>query len=101
NGLGGGSLINAGVMEEPLANVFEHGWPAAITLESLRPSYDEARKLLGAVIVENRRTRTNTIEEHPDGVPAKFEALARLATSSKTNGKPFRATAITIAMTDK
>ena len=101
NGLGGGSLINAGVMEEPLANVFEHGWPAAITLESLRPCYEQARRMLGAVIGEKGETKRNTIAEHPDGVPAKFAALEQLATSGRAKAKPFRATAITVAMTDK
>ncbi len=101
NGLGGGSLINAGVMEAPLPNVFAEGWPAAITADSLGPYFDRARKLLGAVVVDNRTTKPNTIERHPDGVPAKFTALERLAASRNGEPKPFRATPITVAMTDK
>ncbi len=30
NGVGGGSLINAGVMEVPLPSVFQAGWPSAL-----------------------------------------------------------------------
>ncbi len=101
NGLGGGSLINAGVMEAPLANVFAQGWPAAITAEALGPYFDDARKRLGAVVVDNGKTTPNTIEQHPDGVPAKFTALKQLATGARRKEEPFRATAITVAMTDK
>lgn len=46
NGLGGGSLINAGVMERPLAEVFASGWPAGIKLDTLAPSYDKAEQML-------------------------------------------------------
>ena len=101
NGLGGGSLINAGVMEAPLPNVFAEGWPEAITADSLGPYFERARKLLGAVIVDDRTTKPNTIKEHPDGVPAKFTALERLAASRNGEGKPFRPTPITVAMTNK
>src|SRR5258708_6319470 len=40
-GVGGGSLIyaNISVPAEPFA--FESGWPAEITLEGLKPHYDE------------------------------------------------------------
>ncbi len=64
NGLGGGSLINAGVMARPLASVFDiksetleqRAWPKEITLTSLEPFY---RKALAAI--EPERT--------PNGLP--------------------------------
>jgi choline dehydrogenase-like flavoprotein len=48
NGLGGGSLINAGVMEQPLPAVFDHGWPHRVNLDeqSLRAGYERAAKML-------------------------------------------------------
>lgn len=48
NGLGGGSLINAGVMERPLPAVFTHGWPDRVNLdeESLRAGYERAARML-------------------------------------------------------
>jgi len=47
NGLGGGSLINAGVGLQPEAAVFqsEH-WPAAIRRTNLQPWFDRARAML-------------------------------------------------------
>jgi choline dehydrogenase-like flavoprotein/pimeloyl-ACP methyl ester carboxylesterase len=46
NGLGGGSLINAGVMAEPDAQVFAAGWPAAINATTLQSSYQKALDML-------------------------------------------------------
>ena len=48
NGLGGGSLINAGVMERPEAAVFETGWPAGVTSDTMEPHYATALAMLGA-----------------------------------------------------
>jgi cholesterol oxidase len=48
NGLGGGSLINAGVMERPDASRFrEPGWPRPFLEEDLSPWFDRAERLLG------------------------------------------------------
>ncbi|MES0872614.1 alpha/beta fold hydrolase [Sinimarinibacterium thermocellulolyticum] len=72
NGLGGGSLINAGVMLEAPAEVFDQRWPAALrTGRTLRAFYAEARTLLGAQLGE----RANTI---PAPLPAKARVLGRL-----------------------
>lgn len=46
SGLGGGSLIWANVVIEPGEEVFQSGWPRQISLSSLRPYYDRARKIL-------------------------------------------------------
>jgi choline dehydrogenase-like flavoprotein len=47
NGLGGGSLINAGVMEQPQPEVFGGGhWPTAITPEAMAGAYERAHEML-------------------------------------------------------
>jgi cholesterol oxidase len=46
NGLGGGSLINAGVMEKPADDVFDKHWPKAITRKELDAAYDRALEML-------------------------------------------------------
>ncbi|WP_425259985.1 alpha/beta fold hydrolase [Rubrivivax sp. RP6-9] len=51
NGLGGGSLINAGVMAEPEAAVFDSGWPAAINAASMQAPFEQARRMLGVQTV--------------------------------------------------
>lgn len=87
NGLGGGSLINAGVMVEP---------PRAIrarleaTAGELGDHYARARALLGA--------KDNTILEHESGErPRKYAALERLAPRMPP-GATFGAAPITVAM---
>lgn len=48
NGLGGGSLINAGVLARPRAEVFQSGkWPAGITRDALKDHFDRAESMLG------------------------------------------------------
>lgn len=92
SGLGGGSLINAGVMIAPEG--------AALTAleqavgEPLGAYYDQALTLLGA--------RDNTIREHQGGaVPLKFTALSALSDRLAPLQARFRATPITVAMQDK
>lgn len=90
NGLGGGSLINAGVMLRPPDEALQ-GWP--VSAAALAPFYACARRLLGA---EN-----NTILEHRDGVaPLKFQALAALNARLGQAGGQFSAAPITVAMRD-
>jgi cholesterol oxidase len=49
NGLGGTSLVNANVAIVPDADVFRQtGWPASLTLDTLLPYYDRARRVLAA-----------------------------------------------------
>ena len=48
NGLGGGSLINAGVMRRPPAHAFNEHWPKNITAQSMEPYFDQAELLLGS-----------------------------------------------------
>ena len=47
-GYGGGSLIYANVFKPPPAWVFQNGWPAGLTLDTLSPYYEVARSVLGA-----------------------------------------------------
>jgi cholesterol oxidase len=91
NGLGGGSLINAGVMEKPSDEVFgDERWPPEFRDKSARDSlYEDARTLLEV-------PARNTIELRPGSPPKKFTALKALSL-----GKAFRAASITVAMEDK
>jgi cholesterol oxidase len=77
NGLGGTSLINANVAIVPDAGVFRlAGWPASLTLDTLGPYYDRARKVLAAT-------------PHPAaGALAKVQALARRAKEIGTSTFP-------------
>lgn len=69
SGLGGGSLINAAVMEEPSADAFEAGWPRAIDAASLRDGYRAAREMLA-----------------PERIPGKPPKLASLFATGKAIG---------------
>lgn len=70
SGLGGGSLINAGVMEQPHAAALA-GWPGGIASDLDAAFFDHVKGLLGA--------RDNTISRHPHGMPPKTLALRSLA----------------------
>ncbi|MBV1881928.1 MAG: alkaline phosphatase D family protein [Pseudomonadales bacterium] len=99
NGLGGGSLINAGVMEIPKKERFDQFWPKHFEgRESLDDYYTESKNLLGAAA---KSSKNNDILTHKNGAPEKFTALDAL--SPKEDGKlsQFRAAAITVAMEDK
>ena len=97
NGLGGGSLINAGVMEIPESAVFNSGWPADIRDDkNLSEYFSGAAELLGAV----RDEKPNTILDHPADAPLKYEALKRLAHSTPEHRVEFREANVTVAMQD-
>ncbi|OCP35236.1 alkaline phosphatase D family protein [Ensifer sp. LC163] len=92
NGVGGGSLINAGVMETPLPEVFHKGWPTALKdLSAWKSCFDRARDLLGGTIMG----APNTIADHVDGVPQKFRSVRAIAPDGN-----FRPASITVAMSD-
>ncbi|HEX6295492.1 MAG TPA: alkaline phosphatase D family protein [Burkholderiales bacterium] len=66
NGLGGGSLINAGVLARPRAELLEgERWPANVTAADLDGHFREAERMLGG-------TRL------PGEAPAKLKALGRV-----------------------
>ncbi len=98
NGLGGGSLINAGVMATPRAAVFERGWPEAIKNDDqLLDYYRRAGQLLGAADSGG----DNTVERHSaqQRQPLhKYSALKQLAGGDAE--ATFRAAPITVAMRD-
>src|SRR5262249_529998 len=76
NGVGGGCLINAGVMLVPAPSVFRSGWPSELQdLSTWSVYYERARELLGASILGV----PNTIEHHADGVPRKYDAMRKIA----------------------
>lgn len=67
NGLGGGSLINAGVLARPDPEVFRRGpWPQVFADGALEPFFAKAEDMLGGTRLPGR-------------APAKFAALAELA----------------------
>jgi choline dehydrogenase-like flavoprotein len=74
SGLGGGSLINAAVMERPDPSVWQSGWPSQIDGGLLEPSYQKALHMLQA-------------QQLPQStVLKKFEALRDLG--ERLPGKP-------------
>ncbi|AXQ29174.1 hypothetical protein D0B54_10960 [Solimonas sp. K1W22B-7] len=95
NGLGGGSLINAGVMETPRQEVFDRRWPPALRdRTALEPYYAEAKALLGAAHdgVDNR------IDGH---VQLRGEPLAKTRVLGIMGRSAFREAAITVALSDR
>ena len=102
NGLGGGSLINAGVMAEPAKEVFlRDEWPINIRNESWddhRKRFAKIRVLLGAALADGT---PNDVLLSPEKVPAKYEALKRMAKEGPDRSKPFSAATITVALTEK
>ena len=93
NGLGGGSLINAGVMEVPTDEVFQTGWPEPLQkLSSWETFFDRARKMLGA---SDEEGKNNTILNYGGDPPSKYHAIEGVAPPGS-----FRPAAITVAMDD-
>ncbi|MGH1372668.1 MAG: alpha/beta fold hydrolase [Cellvibrionaceae bacterium] len=106
NGLGGGSLINAGVMIEPKARVFDQRWPASFRAnardELFDNLYNETRELLGA----SDQNGLNTIGRHSrhQAQPLAKHTQLKILASDKSQPemyKTFRDAAITMAMEDK
>ena len=92
NGLGGGSLINAGVMAMPDRGVFDSDrWPAvfrhAATVDALLDS---------AVALKQRLGATRTVQSVRDPAPIKFHALGRFHGGAKVDALP-----ITVALADQ
>jgi cholesterol oxidase len=80
NGLGGGSLINAGVMVEPSFDRFDARLPPGVQPDLAR-WYDTAREMLGAKVRPQDAWEPNTVSRHPDvnsNPLKKAEALKRL-----------------------
>lgn len=83
NGLGGGSLINAGVMVRPSPGVFGADWPNEISEDLQRDGfYSEVERLLGVSV----NGQPNTIERHAcyrQDVPLKYKFMRDLAVADK------------------
>lgn len=95
NGLGGGSLINAGVMEMPNPSVFDERWPQALRSgTALADCYAQARRMLGATLADGSVNRIGLHAQHQRDLPAKTQVLRGLAPGR------FREAAITVAMRD-
>ncbi|MFX1680053.1 alpha/beta fold hydrolase [Mitsuaria sp. CC2] len=106
NGLGGGSLINAGVMERPDPSVFrEPGWPQVFLNEDMAPWFERSERLLGV----RDEAGDNTIERlraNAGFKPRRLEALRALAgqpapgasPGASLKASPVRAARIQVAM---
>lgn len=92
NGLGGGSLINAGVMALPKKEVFASPrWPRAFRQASTVDAFFELGAALGKRL---GATRTIKSLDHPE--PIKYQALGRYGGRAQVEPVP-----ITVALTDK
>jgi cholesterol oxidase len=90
NGLGGGSLINAGVMQRPAEGVFDSNWPEALRGgNALIKHFQEAEELLGA----RQSGEENTIRKH-----ALFDKVAKFKSIRELGKEKFRPAPVTIAM---
>ncbi|MEM8561038.1 MAG: alpha/beta fold hydrolase [Pseudomonadota bacterium] len=99
NGVGGGSLINAGVMEIPNADVFDEAWPEALRGgHALAPDWNDVEKVVGSC---NKSGDGITIERHkgipPEGLQ-KTQAIKKLTPAC--NEASYRSAHVTIAMED-
>ena len=86
NGLGGGSLINAGVLAQPLPSVFQQPpWPRELAGGALDDAFDQAREFLGGSQV-------------PGDGPPKLASLRSVASNIK--GADARAATIAVTFRD-
>lgn len=106
NGLGGGSLINAGVMIEPTPGTFDERWPSGLqyseSQELFSRYYEETKQLLGGQ--DSRGLNTILRHAHHQQEPLKKnQQLQLLATDRHGPSQPsqFQHAAITMAMEDK
>ncbi len=80
NGVGGGSLINAGVMLRANEDVFSRKWPESFRASgALDPYYERCELLLGSTRLGPDGPALNTMPDDGEGGKIlKFEALKRL-----------------------
>jgi len=80
NGLGGGSLINAGVILKPEQQVFKSGqWPEGIATDThLDDTFEEAANLLGARVANSLNETVDNTVDLLDSEYTKFDALREL-----------------------
>ena len=93
NGLGGGSLINAGVLERPKSEIFNHSWPNSIRNRVERnKSYNIVEELLG---VRGKNGSINTIMKH-DG----HKGIRKRKIMQNLAAENYRDAALSIAFTE-
>ncbi len=107
NGLGGGSLINAGVMRRPPAHAYETEWPDAITQTVLEPYLTRSEVLLGS---HTRDTTTDsnvpvtvnldTDTESHSKTRLLQQSVNRLRAGNPNSTFAFEPAAITVAVND-
>ena len=89
NGLGGGSLINAAVMEEPTDDAFTSGWPAGISAAALRNEYALARAMLDAgPWTGSTPPKFDSLMRTGKAMRAEESRLASIAIARKTKASP-------------
>ena len=93
NGLGGGSLINAAVMERPGEDAFadEH-WPAGMDLAALAPAYEMAEAMLAPQTIPRSVPKLDSLLAAADAMadPDKPHAIeARPARIAGTRARPY------------
>jgi len=102
NGLGGGSLINAGVMEIPDARQFGQHWPSFWHQPAERQAlFSEAKRLLGASVEDGSN---NDLGKSRSEMPPKTRVLLDMAAQDGPSAErphAFRPAAITVALNDK
>lgn len=103
NGVGGGSLINAGVLLEPTASHFPASDPMSPLLKALSSGkyFDRARRSLGGLVTrKNNKGQNyavlNTIARHSSN--ARGPLPKTMALQSLTAKLPFELTPISVAM---
>ncbi|MBB3167348.1 alpha/beta fold hydrolase [Simiduia aestuariiviva] len=89
NGLGGGSLINAGVMAQPLPEVFDGRWPSELK-QGAGLDFERTGQLLGALDAQG----DPNIIARSGSLPKKYTQLQALKPDATQQA------AITVAMTD-
>ncbi len=72
NGLGGGSLINAGVLLEPSPQIIEK-WPSTLQGNELQTCYQDAKQVLGV----EHNSKPNTVAKF-NAEPLKYKLLNKL-----------------------
>lgn len=85
NGVGGGSLINAGVMLRARHEVLaESQWPSQIRSDprGLDPFYERAEQWLGAGLPQDR----NTVARARMGLPKKHQVMREVVTGAEARG---------------
>jgi cholesterol oxidase len=98
NGVGGGSLINAGVMKRPLASVLRQRWPAPLSdIGDLEACFDRAELLLGSKYYDaGNNAVSNVIERDLQNAPLKKLDALRALRSNAVSPAP-----VTVAEDDR